>query len=64
MWICQFLVFYRGMKAITVFIDWAGPGVYMVMFSLMAWMIYKAGWSNISLTLGEVKYSGWKPSGR
>jgi NCS1 family nucleobase:cation symporter-1 len=58
MWICQFLVFYRGMKAITVFIDWAGPGVYMVMFALMAWMIYKAGWSNISLTLGEVKYSG------
>ena len=36
MWICQFLVFYRGMKAITVFIDWAGPGVYVVMFLLMA----------------------------
>ena len=23
-------------------------------------MIYKAGWSNISLTLGEVKYTGWQ----
>jgi NCS1 family nucleobase:cation symporter-1 len=59
MWICQFLVFYRGMRAITVFIDWAGPGVYVVMFTLMFWMIYKAGWSNISFTLAEVKYSGW-----
>ena len=58
MWICQFLVFYRGMKAITVFIDWAGPGVYPVMFLLMFWMIYKAGWSNISFTLAEVKYTG------
>jgi nucleobase:cation symporter-1, NCS1 family len=58
MWICQFLVFYRGMKAITVFIDWAGPGVYAVMFLLMFWMIYKAGWGNISFTLAEVKYSG------
>jgi nucleobase:cation symporter-1, NCS1 family len=58
MWICQFLVFYRGMKAITVFIDWAGPGVYLVMFLLMFWMIYKAGWSNISFTLAEVKYTG------
>jgi NCS1 family nucleobase:cation symporter-1 len=58
MWIAQFLVFYRGMKAITVFIDWAGPGVYLVMFLLMFWMIYQAGWSNISFTLAEVKYSG------
>src|SRR3712207_6235163 len=58
MWIAQFLVFYRGMKAITVFIDWAGPGVYVVMFLLMFWMIYQAGWSNISFTLAEVKYTG------
>ncbi|MBV9656440.1 MAG: NCS1 family nucleobase:cation symporter-1 [Acetobacteraceae bacterium] len=60
MWIFQFLVFYRGMGAITVFIDWAGPGVYAVMFLLMFWMIYKAGWSHISFTLAEVKYSGWQ----
>ena len=60
MWICQFLVFYRGMKAITVFIDWAGPGVYVVMFPLMFWMIYKAGWSNISFTLAKLS----TPAGR
>lgn len=58
MWFFQFLVFYRGMKAITIFIDWAGPGVYVVMFGLMFYLIYHAGWSNISFTLAEVKYSG------
>jgi nucleobase:cation symporter-1, NCS1 family len=58
MWFFQFLVFYRGMRAITVFIDWAGPGVYAVMFLLMFYLIFKAGWSNISFTLAEVKYSG------
>ncbi len=58
MWVFQFLVFYRGMKTITVFIDWAGPGVYTVMFLLMFWLIYRAGWSHISFTLSEVKFSG------
>jgi nucleobase:cation symporter-1, NCS1 family len=59
MWTAQFLVFYRGMKAITVFIDWAGPGVYAVMFLLAGWIVYKAGWSNINFTLADVKYTGW-----
>ena len=59
MWVAQFLVFYRGMRAITVFIDWAGPGVYAVMFMLAAWIVYKAGWHNINFTLAEVKYTGW-----
>lgn len=59
MWVCQFLVFYRGMKAITIFIDWAGPGVYAVMFMLAAWIVYKAGWRNINFTLADVKYTGW-----
>lgn len=58
MWLFQFLVFYRGMKTITRFIDWAGPGVYAVMFMLCGWIIYKAGWNNIGFTLAEVKYSG------
>jgi len=40
MWFAQFLVFYRGMKAITHFIDWAGPGVYAVMFALAGWTVY------------------------
>lgn len=59
MWGVQFLVFRRGMKAITHFIDWAGPGVYAVMFLLAIWLVYKAGWRNVSFTLADVKYSGW-----
>ena len=59
MWVAQFFVFYKGMKAITVFIDWAGPGVYAVMFALAAWIVYKAGWNNIGFALAEVKYTGW-----
>jgi len=59
MWTAQFLVFYKGMKTITVFIDWAGPGVYVVMFALAGWIVYKAGWENIGFTLAEVKYTGW-----
>lgn len=58
MWGAQFLVFYRGMGAITKFIDWAGPGVYLVMFSLAIWIVWKAGWSNINFTLGDIKYTG------
>ena len=42
-----------------MFIDWAGPGVYVVMFLLAGWMVYKAGWSNIDFTLADVKYTGW-----
>ena len=41
------------MNAIRVFIDWAGPLVYVVMFILAAYLIYKAGWSNISFSLSE-----------
>jgi NCS1 family nucleobase:cation symporter-1 len=60
MWGFQFLVFYRGMKTITHFIDWAGPGVYAVMFLLAIWLVWHAGWSNVSFTLAAVKYSGWQ----
>lgn len=59
MWFFQFLVFQGGMKTITHFIDWAGPGVYVVMFILAGWIVYKAGWENINFTLGDVKYTGW-----
>ena len=59
MWLAQFFVFYKGMKAITVFIDWAGPGVYAVMFALAGWIVWKAGWENIGFSLAEVKYTGW-----
>lgn len=53
MWVLQVLVFWKGMNAIKVFIDWAGPMVYVVMLALVAWLISKVGWSNISFSLGD-----------
>jgi NCS1 family nucleobase:cation symporter-1 len=58
MWVLQAIVFWNGMGAIKRFIDWAGPAVYAVMFLLAAWIVYKAGPSNINLNLGNVKYHG------
>ncbi|MDR6584502.1 nitrate reductase [Herbaspirillum sp. BH-1] len=59
LWVLQALVFWNGMETIKKFIDFAGPAVYVVMFLLAGWMIYKAGWQNVGLNLGEIKYSGW-----
>ena len=59
LWVLQALVFWNGMETIKKFIDFAGPAVYVVMFILAGWMIYKAGWQNVGLNLGEIKYSGW-----
>lgn len=59
MWVLQALVFWRGMESIRKFIDWAGPGVYVVMAVLCGWLVYKAGWNNINLNLGGVKFEGW-----
>lgn len=59
LWIGQAFVFWRGMNAIRKFIDWAGPAVYVVMIVLTVYLVYKAGTSNIDLTLGSIKYSGW-----
>ena len=59
LWVVQAIVFWRGMEAIRQFIDWAGPAVYVVMIALAAYLISKAGFSNIGLTLGKVKYQGW-----
>ena len=47
------------METIRKFIDFCGPAVYVVMFMLCGYLIYKAGWSAINLNLGEVKYTGW-----
>lgn len=58
MWVLQAIVFWTGMDSIRKFIDWAGPAVYVVMIMLAIWLIAKAGWSNIDLNLGGVKYSG------
>jgi NCS1 family nucleobase:cation symporter-1 len=59
LWVMQAFVFWNGMNTIKKFIDFAGPAVYVVMFLLAGWMVYKAGWQNLSLNLGEVKYHGW-----
>ncbi|WP_295626533.1 NCS1 family nucleobase:cation symporter-1 [uncultured Corynebacterium sp.] len=59
MWVLQALVFWRGMEAIRRFIDFCGPAVYVVMFALAAYLVAKAGWSNISLTLTSEELSGW-----
>lgn len=53
MWVLQALVFWKGMNTIKVFIDWAGPLVYVVMLALAAWLVLQVGWSNISFNLGS-----------
>jgi len=60
LWVLQALVFWNGMEAIKRFIDFCGPAVYVVMFALTAWLVSKAGWQNIHLNLGAVKYHGWE----
>ena len=59
LWVLQALVFWKGMEAVRVFIDWAGPAVYVVMFALTLYLVYKAGWSNIDMNLGTVHLVGW-----
>ncbi|MEV0251730.1 NCS1 family nucleobase:cation symporter-1 [Nocardia sp. NPDC050712] len=59
LWVVQACVFWRGMEAIRRFIDFCGPAVYVVMFALCGYLIAKAGWGAIDLSLGEVKYTGW-----
>ncbi len=58
LWVLQACVFWRGMESIRKFIDFCGPAVYVVMFLLCGYLIYKAGWGAIDLNLGEVKYTG------
>ena len=59
LWVLQACVFWAGMDSIRRFIDWAGPAVYAVMFLLAAWIVWRAGWSNISFTLAEKQLTGW-----
>src|SRR6195952_881227 len=58
LWVLQAAVFWTGMETIRKFIDFCGPAVYVVMFLLAGYLIYKAGWGGIDLSLGEVKYHG------
>ncbi|MGW4248833.1 NCS1 family nucleobase:cation symporter-1, partial [Nocardia sp. NPDC004722] len=59
LWVVQAAVFWQGMESIRKFIDFCGPAVYVVMFFLCGYLIYKAGWGSINLQLGSVKYHGW-----
>jgi len=53
MWLLQAIVFWHGMNAIKRFIDIAGPAVYVVMFALAGWIVYKTGFSAMSFTLAS-----------
>ncbi|MDK8266561.1 MULTISPECIES: NCS1 family nucleobase:cation symporter-1 [Pseudomonas] len=64
LWVLQGCVFWAGMESIRRFIDWAGPAVYAVMFLLAAWIVWRAGWSNISFTLAEKQLTGWAAFGQ
>lgn len=64
LWVVQALVFWTGMESIRRFIDWAGPAVYAVMFALAGWIVWRAGWSNISFTLAEKHLAGWEAVGQ
>lgn len=57
MWSAQTALFLAKMDAIKVFLDWAGPAVYVVMFLLMAWIVHRAGWDNIHFNLAERELS-------
>jgi len=59
LWVLQALVFWKGMEAVRVFIDWAGPAVYVVMFALAIYLISKVGWAQIDMNLGTVNLTGW-----
>ncbi|MCY1138785.1 NCS1 family nucleobase:cation symporter-1 [Actinoplanes sp. Pm04-4] len=59
LWVLQAAVFWRGMETIRKFIDFCGPAVYVVMILLCGYLISRAGWSEIDLNLGDVRYHGW-----
>lgn len=60
LWVLQAVVFWSGMNSIRKFIDWAGPAVYVVMFAMAVWLVKEAGWSNINMNLGGIKYNGFE----
>ena len=60
--VAQAAVFWRGMDSIRKFIDFCGPAVYVVMFVLCGYMLYKSDF-NVSLNLSDVELSGWQTVG-
>ncbi|MDO1509274.1 MULTISPECIES: NCS1 family nucleobase:cation symporter-1 [unclassified Neisseria] len=63
MWSMQTLLFLMKMEAIKVFLDYSGPAVYIVMFLLMIWIVYHAGWENISFSLSTEQLNFWQTIG-
>src|ERR1700682_3237877 len=59
LWVLQACVFWRGMESIRKFIDFCGPAVYVVMFLLCGYLLFKAGWGAVDLNLGGVSYTGF-----
>ena len=59
LWVLQACVFWRGMESIRRFIDFCGPAVYVVMFLLCGYLLFKAGWGAVDLNLGGVSYTGF-----
>ncbi|MEH3085917.1 MAG: NCS1 family nucleobase:cation symporter-1 [Xylophilus ampelinus] len=58
MWFFQLMIFQRGMTAIRTFIDFCGPAVYLVMFALMGWILWRAGWDGLDLSLADHRLEG------
>ncbi|MFI7589119.1 NCS1 family nucleobase:cation symporter-1 [Spongisporangium articulatum] len=58
LWVLQALLFWRGMDTIRKFIDFAGPAVYVVMFILCGYLLYKSDW-HIGLNLSEEQLTGY-----
>ena len=58
MWFFQLVIFLSGMESIRKFIDFCGPIVYLVMFVLAGWMIWKTGMSSFSMQLSDKHYTG------
>ncbi|MCW2688125.1 MAG: hypothetical protein JWR37_3015 [Mycobacterium sp.] len=54
LWVLQAAVFWRGMESIRKFIDFCGPAVYVVMFILCGYLLWKSDW-HVSLSLGGEK---------
>lgn len=59
MWFSQLAVFYYGWEAIRKFTDWAGPAIYLVMFLLAGWIVWKAGGlDHIDFSLSSEQLTG------
>lgn len=52
LWCLQALVFWKGMEMVRWLCDVSGPVVYVLMFVLCVYMLYRADWS-VSLTLAD-----------